>query len=144
MASLFSVVSGLCLMRNRLWYFNEDLQIDGRTKLFQVRFLKFLFKVHEFWKGHKICEIFFLLLTTISQKWGEDFAKFCGLLKKCIWTLTFLNSKYNEVMTLNNKSWIYLRITNCFHDFERVIFENRNRQCFSWQKFAETSVKGNH
>ena len=44
MASLFSVVSGLCLMRNRLWYFNEDLQIDGRTKLFQVRFFKFLFK----------------------------------------------------------------------------------------------------
>ena len=36
MASLFSVVSGLCLMRNRLWYFNQDLQVDGRTKLFQV------------------------------------------------------------------------------------------------------------
>ena len=40
MASLFSVVSGLCLMRNRLWYFNEDLQIDGRTKLLQVRFFQ--------------------------------------------------------------------------------------------------------
>ena len=36
MASLFSVVSGLCLMRNRLWYFNEDLVIEGKTKLFQV------------------------------------------------------------------------------------------------------------
>ena len=42
-----------------------------------------LFKVHIFWKGHKILRNLHLTFDCIycSQKLGEDFAKFCGLHK---------------------------------------------------------------
>ena len=49
----------------------------------QSRGRKYVCKVHIFWEGHKILRN--LLLTfdysTYSQKLGEDFAKFCGLLR---------------------------------------------------------------
>ena len=40
-------------------------------------------KVHIFWEGHKILRNLPLTFdySTYSQKLGEDFAKFCGLLK---------------------------------------------------------------
>ena len=41
------------------------------------------FKVHIFWEGHKILRNFHLtfVLCPASQKYGENFAKFCGLLR---------------------------------------------------------------
>ena len=46
-------------------------------------------KVHIFWEGHKILRKLPLTFDCMycSQKLGEDFAKFCGLLQICIWTL---------------------------------------------------------
>ena len=40
-------------------------------------------KVHIFWEGHKILRNLHLTFdySTYSQKLGEDFAKFCGLLR---------------------------------------------------------------
>ena len=40
-------------------------------------------KVHIFWEGHKILRNLHLTFdyATHSQKLGEDFAKFCGLLR---------------------------------------------------------------
>ena len=40
-------------------------------------------KVHIFWEGHKILRNLHLtfVLCSASQKWGEDFAIFCGLLR---------------------------------------------------------------
>ena len=53
---------------------------DYRKALLSIRFV---FKVHIFWEGHKILRN--LLLTfdysTYSLKLGEDFAKFCGLIR---------------------------------------------------------------
>ena len=45
--------------------------------------LIFFFKVHIFWEGHKILRNHHLTFdySTYSQKFGEDFAKFCGLLR---------------------------------------------------------------
>ena len=40
MASLFSVLSGLSLMRNRFWYFNEDIIIDCKNKHFQEEYVE--------------------------------------------------------------------------------------------------------
>ena len=42
-----------------------------------------LYKVHIFWEGHKILRNFHLTFDSydIGQKWGGDFAKFCGLLR---------------------------------------------------------------
>ena len=44
---------------------------------------KFGIKVHIFWEGHKILRNLPLTFdcSTYSQKLGEDFAKFCGLLR---------------------------------------------------------------
>ena len=41
------------------------------------------FKVHTFWEGHKILQNLHLTFECMycSQKLGEDFAKFCGLLR---------------------------------------------------------------
>ena len=41
------------------------------------------FKVHIFWEGHKILKNLHLTFDCMycSQKLGEDFAKFCGLLR---------------------------------------------------------------
>ena len=40
-------------------------------------------KVHIFWEGHKILQNLHLtfVICSASQKQGEDFAKFCGLLR---------------------------------------------------------------
>ena len=42
-----------------------------------------VFKVHIFWEGHKILRNLHLsfVLCSASQRWGEDFAKFSGLLR---------------------------------------------------------------
>ena len=47
------------------------------------KIVMFYFKVHIFWEGHKILQNFPLTFDCIncSQKFGEDFAKFCGLLR---------------------------------------------------------------
>jgi hypothetical protein len=41
-------------------------------------------KVHIFWEGHKIMQNLHLTFDCMycSQKLGEDFAKFCGLIRK--------------------------------------------------------------
>ena len=48
-------------------------------------------KVHIFCEGRKILRNLHLTFdySKYSQKLGEDFAKFCGLLRIHIWTLTF-------------------------------------------------------
>ena len=45
---------------------------------------KFNIKVHIFWEGHKILRNLHLTFDCMycGQKLGEDFAKFCGLLRK--------------------------------------------------------------
>ena len=51
----------------------------------QIKKIKALYyvKVHIFWEGHKILQNLHLNFdySTYSQKLGEDFAKFCDLLR---------------------------------------------------------------
>ena len=62
-----------------------------------------LSKVHIFWEGHKILRNLHLTFdcSTYSQNLGEDFAKFCGLLR--IYELYFLmfNNFGNPFLKLN-------------------------------------------
>ena len=50
-----------------------------RSEMFLAKFCK----VHIFWEGHKILRNLHLTFdySSYSQKLGEDFAKFCGLLR---------------------------------------------------------------
>ena len=34
MFNLLRILGGLCLVRNKLWFFNETIQVDGRSKPF--------------------------------------------------------------------------------------------------------------
>ena len=50
---------------------------------FEEQFHGIIDKVHIFWEGHNILRNLHLTFdySTYSQKLGEDFAKFCGLLR---------------------------------------------------------------
>ena len=50
---------------------------DYLLKYFLLCLLKFIYSE----KATKFCEIFTFVLCSASQKKGEDFAKFCGLLR---------------------------------------------------------------
>ena len=53
------------------------------TKHDKIFTIDLTFKVHIFWEGHKILQNLHLTFDCMycSQKLGEDFAKFCGLLR---------------------------------------------------------------
>ena len=56
-------------------------------------------KVHIFWEGHKILRNLPLTFDWhyIGQKWGGDFAKFCGLLK--------IYELYHKYKFLSDSKW---------------------------------------
>lgn len=75
MGSLFSVISGLCLMRNRLWYLNECIRVDGRCKPFQEQYAE-LIELVEAVLSQLVEYQATLMATTIlhdpeSQKWSD-------------------------------------------------------------------------
>ena len=79
------------------------LDLSPRKKnIRQVRLLNFWFdKFHTFWEGHKILRNLPLTFDCMycSQKLGEDFAKFCGLLRIYKLYHTFAHSKtYKDVL----------------------------------------------
>ena len=57
--------------------------IDFLQKMYERIRLYYYDKVHIFWEGHKIFQNLHLTFdySTYNQKLGEDFAKFCGLLR---------------------------------------------------------------
>ena len=58
-------------------------KLSQKNTTFFERFLSVLGKVHIFWEGHKILRNLHLTFDWhhIGQKWGEDFAKYFGLLR---------------------------------------------------------------
>ena len=76
----------------QLWFefgfdFTLSLDLWHENVCFCIEFncvdKKLAFKVHIFWEGHKILQNLHLTFDWhyIGQKEGEDFAKFCGLLR---------------------------------------------------------------
>ena len=85
------------------------------------------FKVHLFWESHKISRNLPLTFDCMycSQKWGEDFAKLCGLLRiyelyhsvEC-WSECFLFSLRNFIL----QSSITIKKMWMAKDFGKSIF----------------------
>ena len=68
-------------------------------------------KVHVFWEGHKILRNLHLTFdhSTYSQKLGEDFAKFCGLLR--IYELYYLNDpNWNGFKSRHKQTLVALQL----------------------------------
>ncbi len=42
MFNLLRILGGLCLVRNKLWFFNETIIVDGRTKPFSEAYQEVL------------------------------------------------------------------------------------------------------
>ena len=75
MASLFSVLSGLSLMRNRFWYLNEDLVLNGQQRIFQEEYAE-LVELIEAGLSQLVEYQTSLIATTIlhdveSQRWTD-------------------------------------------------------------------------
>ena len=79
---ILTILTKLTHESSDIWPFcheinRKNMNINGRMRL------SFTIKVYIFWEGHKILRNLHLnfVLCSASQKWGEDFAKFCGLLR---------------------------------------------------------------
>ena len=70
-------------MRTHHKYWTNFLHIKHICTIISFIVRIFDFKVHIFWEGHKILRNIQLTFDYMyfSQKLGEDFAKFCGLLR---------------------------------------------------------------
>ena len=88
------VKTAKCKLKNTLKSCHFLDESDANKTSFFPDFLARAFtsgsiKVHIFWEGHTILQNFHFtfVLYSVSQKWGEEFAKFCGLLRIYVWTL---------------------------------------------------------
>mgnify|MGYP007048354000 CR=1 FL=1 len=110
-----------CLLRISELYLALEF---SRATIFSVKIGKN--KVHTFWKGHKILRNLHLTFDRhyIGQKKGEDFAKFCGLLR--IWTLPW---KLNNIEIIRiylqkyfNPSSVCLHFATVWQTFNIIIW----------------------